>query len=510
MSEGLRRRLPGLALFGVVMLCFVFGTVFATGERPNQDEGWYLNAARLVMAGHTPYVDFAYVQPPLLPYVYGLLGGHHTLEAGRAVSLLFGTLTVLLVGLAAWRDGALSGLVAASLLAFCPFALSQQSIVKTYALTNALTALALLLALRVPGRRGLVGASLAFALAALTRNSAAVVLVAWWLWLAVDRERRRDLPLAVAASCAPLVLAYLPLGLMDPAALRYNLVGHHAAQSAGGDLGQVLVAAIVVVRQMTAAAPAMAALIAAGLWLERSTADRGPLDLAALLFGLLAAGHFVSAHPYQEYQVLCLPAGAVLAGLCWGRITARSAERATLLALLTAVVGLVPLLAMGPTLWKLPGLAIPGGIHAPLRKVAAIVRANVPAGQPVLTFQSDVAVEAGRPLTPGLTLASFSFVSSDDEARRLHLMSPGLLRSELESRRPAAVVVSPGDLARIFRARWKEDRLVPAEGLDTDARRLYEPIVEALDTNYRLVGSVDGVGQFGESFWVLARRGEAR
>ena len=38
----------------------------------NQDEGWYLYAARQVHEGELPYRDFAFTQGPMLPLVYSL------------------------------------------------------------------------------------------------------------------------------------------------------------------------------------------------------------------------------------------------------------------------------------------------------------------------------------------------------------------------------------------------------------------------------------------------------
>ena len=516
MSEGLCRKLPGLTLAAIMALHLVIASVYCQGGRPNQDEGWYLEAARLVTSGRTLYSDFAYVQPPLLPYVYGALGGHHSIEAGRNLSALFATLAIGLIGLAAWRVGAAGGLIAAALLAFCPFAITIQVLVKTYALTATLLALGCLLALRVPGRGGVIGASLAFALVTLTRNSAAPVLVGWWLWLALDRDRRRYLLLAVAASILPLVAVYLPFWLRDRAALYYNLIGHHASQSIaeGGTSRQVQLASMLVVASsMVSAAPAMITLLGVGWFTQRQRLtddERAAASLAAILLVMLSASQFVSAHPFQEYQVLALPPGALLAGLIWGPVLARSSERPMLTGLLVAMVGLVPLVAIGPDMWDLPGLKMPGGIQGPLHQVVRLVQAHSAPNEPIFTFQTNVAIEANRRLTPGLTLASFSFVSSDDEARRLHLMSPGLLREQFETALPATVVVSPGDLQRIIRATWQGERLVPVAGLEGAARALYGPIVQALDRNYKLVGAVEDVGQFGESFWVLARRGERR
>ncbi|HPB11670.1 MAG TPA: hypothetical protein PLT74_10450, partial [Kiritimatiellia bacterium] len=38
----------------------------------NQDEGWYLYAARAVADGRLTYRDFFFTQGPVMPYLYGL------------------------------------------------------------------------------------------------------------------------------------------------------------------------------------------------------------------------------------------------------------------------------------------------------------------------------------------------------------------------------------------------------------------------------------------------------
>ncbi|MBR3084849.1 MAG: hypothetical protein IKH04_00455, partial [Kiritimatiellae bacterium] len=52
----------------------------------NQDEGWYLLAARNFARGLHPYRDFFFTQTPLRPAFYGLLEplwGHAGLLGGR-------------------------------------------------------------------------------------------------------------------------------------------------------------------------------------------------------------------------------------------------------------------------------------------------------------------------------------------------------------------------------------------------------------------------------------------
>ena len=67
-SRGAWRALWVVAGLAAVMLA---GASLWLGEL-NQDEGWYLYAARLVSEGWLPYVDFAHTQPPVMPFVYAL------------------------------------------------------------------------------------------------------------------------------------------------------------------------------------------------------------------------------------------------------------------------------------------------------------------------------------------------------------------------------------------------------------------------------------------------------
>lgn len=515
MSEGLRRKLPGLAFAAILLGHLVFGSVYVTAERPNQDEGWYLSAARQVRAGERPYLDFAYVQPPLLPYVYGLLGADRSVSAGRSVTLLFSLLAVLFVGLAAWRNGALAGLTAALLLGLTPFVLSQHSIVKTYALANCLVAGGLLLAVRAGPRAAMVaGAAACFALAALVRNSVATALLGYWLWLLVEPGRRRQFGAALLAGLAPVVIGMLPFLVADAGAVRYNLFEHHAANVGTANLSVVIVAvALLVIR---ACAP-LAGLTAAGLGYlvaeRREAVETWPeIRLCGLLGLLIAGGHFVSSHPYQEYQVLAVPPFCVLAGLCWGEVARTGGARALCRAVVIAVAGLVPLLALPPATTELPGnrpgadgRIDPAGVHGPLRRVAALVQAHSRPTEPIFTFQTEVAIEAHRPLLPGLGLASFSF-TDDPNAAAHHLVNPEIIRGYFADARAAVVALSPGDLGNLLHGAWEEDRIVIQPGLDPAAAAIYGPLVAALDRNYRLVGRVEGVGQFAETYSVLARR----
>lgn len=517
MSNGFGARLAGVAVVAILALNLLHTDIYVRAERPNQDEGWYLYAARLVRDGQRPYLDFAYVQPPALPYLYAALGAGDSVEAGRRIGAGLGTLAVLLVALAAWVAGPAAGLTAAALLAFTPFVLSQQSVVKAYALANFFQALALLLALRV-GRRwaGVFLASAAFALAALARNSAAPALLAYWLWLALPPDRRRLLPAAVMGGGGVLLLALAPFLLLDAGAVYRDLIAHHAGNVPRTSPVDTVLTMWAMAGFLTQACPAVAFALVAGLTAAVAARDelawRPEIGLCLTVAAAVYLGQFVSNHPYQEYQVLAFPAAALAAALCWGEVARLAADRRLPTIVLVTAVGLVPLVSLGPAEADLPGLR-PGpdgrvelaGVHGPLRRTAELVQRHAAPDESVFTFQTAVAVEARRRLVPGLTLGAFSFTDAGDAGTR-HLTNPATMTQQLAGELPAVVVVSPGDVERIFQARWVGDRLVPREGMDEALRRIYDPLVRALDEHYRVVGTVDGVGQFFEPFTVMARR----
>ena len=68
----------------------------------NQDEGWYLYAAKQITQGQVLYRDFMFTQGPALPYIYGVL--FPVIEklgvaGGRLITALFG---LAAAGCAAW------------------------------------------------------------------------------------------------------------------------------------------------------------------------------------------------------------------------------------------------------------------------------------------------------------------------------------------------------------------------------------------------------------------------
>jgi len=246
----------------------------------NQDEGWYLYAARLVRTGKLPYIDFASTQGPVMPFVYTLavpLIERWGVAGGRLFTTLLGLACALC---AAWLAARLvprdkrneAALITFTLIGVNVYQSYFCTIVKTYSLSGLLLVLGFLAlsCARVNGRRGdncdsippgrapadgsagsVAGPFLSgilLSLAAGTRTSAGTVLPFVLAGLAVfglkNRERQTrnagtvtsSLPwlwfgFGAAVTCCVI---FLPFAIRAPAALRFALVEYHAGREVGG------------------------------------------------------------------------------------------------------------------------------------------------------------------------------------------------------------------------------------------------------------------------------------
>ena len=128
---------------GAAVILYAFAAWFGN---LNQDEGWYLYAARSVSGGAVPYRDFFFTQGPVMPYVYGFLSGlwlPHGVLGGRLTTVFFGLLGCVLAALLARRAvpsqrAAEAGIMAFALTACNLYHVYFTTIPKTYALASCL------------------------------------------------------------------------------------------------------------------------------------------------------------------------------------------------------------------------------------------------------------------------------------------------------------------------------------------------------------------------------------
>ena len=235
----------------------------------NQDEGWYLYAAKQVASGEILYRDFMFTQGPVLPVVYGVLFpivGKLGVAGGRLITVLFGLGSV---GLAAWlaarsakrfsRTAALCALILAGVNVYQSY---FTTIVKTYSLCSFFLTAGFVALSFANGKRGASGAfwgGVLLALAACTRLSAGIALPIAGLWLIVNRKKVYPFGAGVRgkesgvrnrqSSIVNLKSAWVVFGLgggfvlavglgsffiMAPENTHFALFGYHAGRSPGG------------------------------------------------------------------------------------------------------------------------------------------------------------------------------------------------------------------------------------------------------------------------------------
>jgi hypothetical protein len=474
----------------------------------NLDEGWYLTASRSVYDGRLLYRDFAYTQAPVLPYVYGLTsilpGG--PLYAGRVLTLLFALAALYLAGRTARRlAGPRAEILTLLLFASSLYAVAFYTYTATYALTALCIALAVNVAVEQPREqlRNVV-ATFCICLAVGVRLSAVAALPPLLLFLAW-RSRRRGRAFGTVSLTAALTLAAISLPFMlaaGPQTVGYNIFGFHTDRMLPE--WQVAVSRNAV-RETVQAFPLM--LLAAGAALAvtlrparaQDTALRDHRSLRAVVLTLLAmsAGmavvHLVprtAGGYYNALQapLLALAGGVTLAPLAQslGQRARRPWVRGTL-----AVLALSVLLVNGVVQFRL--LQAQAIIARPpfrqveqVRKAGAYLAAHTPPGEPLITFNAHLALEAARPVPPGFEMGIFSYrpTWTTEQATRNHAVNNEMLHALL-SRGEMPVALTSFDLQTLYgdtdrllatlneQYRWTKS--VPRFGPFFDEVRLYFP-----------------------------------
>lgn len=417
-----------LAAFGFAVLAFAAVWLGAL----NQDEGWYLYAARLVSEGKIPYRDFFYTQAPVMPIVYaafvsvwnsfGLLGGRILTFALGAAGIMFACALAWRLSPAGRRGEA--ALVTFLLLGSNLYHLYFIAIPKTYALASLFVAAGFyLLSFADASRRRCAvfaaAAGLSLALASGTRISLGIMLpvVGFSLLFAFRRLRWTFLWFGLGGAAG--LAAVYGFFLCDPAS-RAGLFAAQAYHAARGGFDPVFTIGSVsrLVRWY------LPLFVVLGLGSFR---DGKVLLWSAVAVFLL---QMLAPFPYEDYQVPVMGMLAVFAAVNFaGRGDSRAdvGQRRLLL-----VLGLAWATAFGSPLlekWTTNGqdrfwtLKKDKCELAQLRDVARMIEEEDPHGDMLLTQDLYLAIETGRHVPKGLEMGPFSILS-DEEWRSLLASAP--------------------------------------------------------------------------------------
>ena len=427
----------------------------------NQDEGWYLYAARLVSGGELPFRDFAFTQGPMLPLVYALaqpvvdawgVGG------GRALTALLGLAAALAAAAFAARIAPPGRKEAAALLAFILIAVNVYhsyftTVVKTYSLCALLLTKGLLVVAMARERRStalFAWAGLVLAAAAATRITTGLALATVGLCLLCNRKANGDRAWIAFGLGGATGLA-LFLGLfyaLAPESFRFFLLDYHAYREAGG-LFSTLAFKIGLVSRVTQAYLAAIAL-GVGLVLLRVAGlarGEGPRDCFVVTAWLTLAGialvQAAAPFPYDDYQVPLFPLFAALLAAAVFRLPALAAPRVAGAALWLALLicGAAALSSPVNQSWMIVGRdriwwrmrEQPALLQ--LRDAARLVREKSGDARELLTQDTYLAVEAGLRVPRGWEMGVFSYYPDwpRDRAEALRVVNAEMLREQLAS-----------------------------------------------------------------------------
>lgn len=442
------------ALLAVLVLLFtnlIYGNL-------NQDEGWYLYAAKLIAAGKMPYRDFAFTQGPAMAFVYSLVG--HAVQwgglaAGRFFTAALGLIGALIAALLASRlarpnQRHLAALLCFTLLLVNVYQAYFCTVIKTYSLTILFVTSALLTLHYALARRNWLATMLSALLlvaAAGTRSSAAIIapIILVLLWL--DRKSLA-FPGWIYFMLGGIIAALIVFGpflFICPGNFIYFVVRYHTLRQEDNLLAAIMFKAGFISRVLQAYFVCFALWLAAlaAKRIQQNSPDSSPRPGSAassLLRRLLWIGgaavtivHFFAPFPYDDYQVFVYPLFAIAVALM---ILDAFPERAgkwilpvvLCLSLASAISSPLnqELFVEGRELiwWHLKDK--PPLIK--LRQTAAQIRAL---GQPndiLLTQDPYLAVESGRILPHGLEMGQFSYFPdlTREQALKLNVLNRDL------------------------------------------------------------------------------------
>ena len=470
--------LCSLALIALVAI-ILCGANLYLGDL-NQDEGWYLYAARSVSEGRLPYRDFAFTQAPLLPLVYSALWPQkYGVAGGRLVTALLGLGSAIAVAALAWRLAGKNRRWPAALLVLCFVSInSYQSyfttIVKTYSLCAFCLAIGFLFLTWLNTRWGRLSvfiAGLFLALAAATRISVIIALPVVFVGLLFARRFDKAVTLAVGAGLVGVGIM-LPLFLASPDSFIFALWSFHTARQPGSFLYSLVLKAGSLSRIIQAYYPAVAALtvlLVLKVWANkfglpsllrrgRTAARRWGADESIFVLpclwwtvGLVTIAHLAAPFPYDDYQTVVYPlfvAALVLASLDWLPADNRGKMAVVVVAFLVTTAAAVasPLnqdwLIRGRdrVWWRMkekPDLRL-------LQDFGAYLKTITKPGDSILTQDAYLAVESGLSLPSGLELGPFCYYPDlgREEALRRRVVNKELLLELIAAARPSVAAVS--------------------------------------------------------------------
>lgn len=532
-----------LAVLAVGVSVLLSATNLFLGDL-NQDEGWYLYAARLVSEGHFVYRDFMFTQGPAMPVVYGAffpMIGKLGVAGGRLITSLFG---LAAAGCAAWlaarsvsRHWKFAALAAFILTGVNVYQSYFTTILKTYALCAFFLTFGFVLLSYANSRRGAFFAfwsGFFLALAACTRLSAGIALPVTGIWLICNYKK--VYPFAwVAFGLGGGLMLLAGLGTcfaLAPENTHFALLGYHAGRSPGGLMELAALKAGFASRFVQAYFIFSAGVVLAfflrkhhrhvraveGMdWdvrprltelLQQANQQESPFghSLISLLWltgALITLVHFAAPFPYDDYQAIAMPLlgaalAATLAPRCPDKVLPQMAGALLLVAVAASFSSPINqswMVRGRDRIWwnfkETPDLMA-------LQRAGAQIRDAMGNEDLLLTQDTYLAIEAGARVPHGLEMGPFSYYPEmpRSQARKLNLLNKEMLLEILEEAKAPVAAFSGYGLSMQAPSIGK---LSPEHQAELRA---------ALDAAYEKTSEIPNFGQAHTTLEVFRRKGE--
>lgn len=443
----------------------------------NQDEGWYLLAARRVSQGLAPYIDFAFTQGPVMPRVYSLIDLWVVNEGMLAGRIFTATLALITLGCVLFSSAKdvrkdpprfwFAFLLAACLLGLNAFHAQYTSTVKTYSLAGGLLVLGAICFTHIYESRrwGWLWAILAaqsIAFAAGTRLSLGVFFIPMGLALVFASRKighKAWVSFAASGLIALAVMFVHPL-VVSPENLFWGVVEFHTHREVSspmllkaGFLSRFVQNYLVLCGLIVGLVFHRCLFGSGGREPDRGSDEESRSKASTLPLwlglGLCSLIHFSASFPYDDYQVALIPLAVVLVSQAFAYGLPQQA---------LVPAGALTLLFSLAFAWSSPVISQWFVVRQDriwfetrskpalfeLRDTARQIREGAPDARSILTQDLYLAIETGLRVPLGFEMGPFSFTTELDDriARDRHLMTEATLAQLLERNPPDLAALS--------------------------------------------------------------------
>ncbi len=469
MNKTIRYILLLIICFGILIL-FLSSSFFA---ELNQDEGWYLYAARLVSQGEKPFVDFAYTQGPIMCYVYSIftpLINNGGIFAGRIITAIFGITATILSAYFSTRFVKTESKFNAFIitLALCGmnlFYISFCTIVKTYALCACFIMAGLICLTYLKNSKKdwtfLLLSGIFLGLATSVRVSAGIALPIIFFGLLIKELKLKKqlvksltepLLFAVGAGLTGAIV-FLPLYIKSPDAFKFFVFEYHAARAVP-EFFTLLAYKIGFLSRFFAGTLVASILIITAIIIKicklkpniKNSCFAFTISWIVLL-GITII-HFSAAFPYDDYQIIVYP---LMTSIATTAILNLFSEKTQVNALTYNILIVTAIFALSsPKLqeWFIVRDKIwwPIKKEYPLQtlKKAANTINELKTNNLLLTQDAYLAIETGMDLPDNMALGPFSYYPDmpTEKAQTLHVLNKQMLVEMLNTTHASVAAIS--------------------------------------------------------------------